>query len=743
MIGLGPPGQPNRCGPRTAALAAALVLPASLSGQEGNPSSQPVPQTEPPAGLEAPGSGALRVLDVPYLPQSVDLCGGAAAAMVMRYWGDADVRPERFADLIRPEEGGIRAGELASEVRGMGWRAERVGPGLDAVRAHLQEGRPVILLIRVSPGLFHYVTAVAARGEEWLVHDPARAPYLRLSAAELRERWEPSGRWGMVVVPGHAGPEPAGAAGGGDEGHDAGEIPEERAATGEAPASPGEAADPCAGRVADGIAAAREGRSARADSLLLRAARRCPGTAAPRRELAGLRFRQERWAAAASLAEEALALEPGDGHAARILASSRFLQDDDGGALSAWNRVGEPRLTGLRVYGLRRTRYEPLRRQTGLSAGTVLSEGDLRAVRRRVAAVPAFAASRVDYRAPTDGRTELEVAVFERPVLPSSWPALGGIAARAAARRELRLPVASPAGTGELWTASWSWWEERPRVEVGVVAPAAFGVPGLWTVRGGWRRAAFLDGSFASSPGDGDGPMSATMVREERRRAALSLSRWLSGTLRLEAGVSVEDWRESGRAAGLELAGEIRGPADRIAVRAEVGGRTGPDGRAWNGSLEARGRWPGPDGSRLAAAAGVEAIGPRAPRMLWPGAGTGRVRRHLLRAHPLVRDGVVTGPAFGRVLAHGGVEPSVKLPLSLPVSVRAAAFLDLARAWRRDDTAGPAPADAGGRLLADLGAGLRVELPGVGGRLRLDAATGLADGAEALSLGWEAPWPGW
>lgn len=723
--GLDPGGRRARQRARwtVAVVAAALVpalLPLPLPGQE----------RDGPAGAASHAAGSssrpLRVLDVPYLPQSTDLCGGAAAAMVMRYWGEAGVRPERFAGLIRPEEGGIRAGELASEVRRMGWRAERVGPGLDAVRAHLEEGRPVILLVRVSTGRFHYVTAVAARGGEWLVHDPARAPYLRLSAGELGERWEPSGRWGLVVVPGDAGPGPEGEAPGGDGERDVA----------------GEATGPCAVAVADGIGAAREGRSARADSLLRRAARRCPGAAAPRRELAGLRFREERWAAAAALAEEALARAPGDEHAARILASSRFLQGDDGGALAAWNRVGEPRLTGLRVYGLRRTRYRPLRRQTGLAAGAVLTGGGLRAARRRVAAVPAFATSRVGYRAPADGRTELEVAVVERAVLPASWPALGGIAARAAARRELRLRVASPTGAGGLWTASWSWWEERPGVEVALAAPAAFGLPGVWTVRGGWRRAAFLDGSVGSSPGDGDAT-SATVVREERRRAALSVARWVSGALRLAATASLEDWRGRGRAGGLGLAAEARGARDRVALRVGGTGWTGPEGGVWRAGLEARGRWPGPGASRLRVVSGLEAVGTRTPRMLWPGAGTGRVRRPLLRAHPLVRDGVVAGPAFGRVLAHGGVEPSVELPLSLPVSLRAAAFLDLARAWRVDGAAARAPASAGGRLLADLGAGLRAGLPGVGGRLRLDAATGLADGAEALSLGWEAAWPGW
>lgn len=715
-----PPGDGGGPGPWAAALAAALVLPLSLHGQEGDRSA---------GAAEGPGpagSAPLRVLDVPFLPQSEALCGGAAAAMIMRYWGDDRARPEQFAGLIRPEEGGIRAGELASEIRRRGWRAERAGRDLDAIGAHLAEGRPVILLIRVGPDRFHYVTAVAAREGEWLVHDPARAPYRRLSAEELLERWDASDRWGLVVVPRRAdgGGEPDSPAG--SEAGGAGDTAGDAA---------GDASGRCADRVADGVAAARDGRTARADSLLRSAARACPGAPAPRRELAGLRFRQERWRASASLAEEALAVSPSDDHAVRILAAARFMEGDEEGALAAWNRLGEPQLTGLRVYGLRRTRYRPLRRQVGLRAGRVLSSAGLGAARRRAAAVPAFASSRVTYRAPSAGRTELEVAVLERPLVPSSPAALAGAAARTAVRRELRLRVASPTGAGELWTGAWSWWEERSRVEVGVSAPAAFGLPGVWAVRGLRRRAAFLSGPAGTAAGEEDGTPSRTVAREELRSASLSVSRWMTGALRLEATLSLEDWRERGRVGGLGLEADARGAADRIAARVGGGGWTGPEGAAWRAEMETRGRWSGPGPSRFRAAAGLAAVGARALRMLWPGAGTGRIRRPLLRAHPLVRDGVVAGPAFGRVLAYGGVEPGVELPLSLPVSVRAAAFLDVARAWKGEA--------ADGRLLADAGAGLRVALPGVAGRLRLDAATGLADGAEALSVGWQAPWPGW
>ena len=45
-----------------------------------------------------------------------------------------------------------------------------------------------------------------------------------------------------------------------------------------------------------------------------------------------------------------------------------------------------------------------------------------------------------------------------------------------------------------------------------------------------------------------------------------------------------------------------------------------------------------------------------APLAVWEGAGTGSARAGLLRAHPLLRDGVLTGPVFGRRLARATLE---------------------------------------------------------------------------------------
>ena len=50
------------------------------------------------AGLAGPASGqTLSVPDVPFVAQSEALCGGAALAMVLRYWGTTGVQAEDFA----------------------------------------------------------------------------------------------------------------------------------------------------------------------------------------------------------------------------------------------------------------------------------------------------------------------------------------------------------------------------------------------------------------------------------------------------------------------------------------------------------------------------------------------------------------------------------------------------------------------------------------------------------------------
>ena len=133
-------------------------------------------------------------------------------------------------------------------------------------------------------------------------------------------------------------------------------------------------------------------------------------------------------------------------------------------------------------------------------------------------------------------------------------------------------------------------------------------------------------------------------------------------------------------------------------------------------------------------AAGLAATTAAAPFDVWPGAGTGHARTPLLRAHPLLDAGVITGEAFGRQLVYGSVEYQRPLRTSPAGTVQFVVFADTARAWHGLNDDHPSP------LHADLGAGLRVALPGKGGTMRVDVARGLRDGRVALSAGWQVPW---
>src|SRR5205085_9135409 len=112
--------------------------------------------------------------------------------------------------------------------------------------------------------------------------------------------------------------------------------------------------------------------------------------------------------------------------------------------------------------------------------------------------------------------------------------------------------------------------------------------------------------------------------------------------------------------------------------------------------------------------------------------GDGQARRPLLRAHPLIAGGVVDATvdsAFGRTVAYANAEMQRWLNAQRLTRFGVAVFADGALAGRRA-SGGP----ASGRV--DLGAGLRIKLLAGDRVLRLDAAHGLSDGANALTVGW-------
>ncbi|HEU4335122.1 MAG TPA: hypothetical protein VFT32_11550, partial [Candidatus Eisenbacteria bacterium] len=411
-----------------------------------------------------------------------------------------------------------------------------------------------------------------------------------------------------------------------------------------------------------------------------------------------------------------------------LLAGSRFLLGDEVGALRAWNRISEPRADLARVDGLSRIRYRAVARQLSLPPGSLLTSRAFVRARRRLAAMPAPSMTRLSLKPLPQGAAQVNAALLERPLLFDGPLDAGGTGLRAFAEREITIRVASPMGNGELWTAAYAWRQERPRASVTLEVPSPSGRPGIWRVEGFWERQAYAE----ETPPGTDGAILPIVTREERRRSSLSFSDWISSGIRLGAGAALDKFSGRGSHLSLESVVEALPAGDRLALTARIAHWTSLDrGRPfvagdllalWSSNHIEEGGW--------LARAGVSRASSGAPLALWPGAGTGRGREPLLRAHPLLDDGVVTGRAFGRTLAHAGVERRSWAWTTKSLRLGWALFVDGAKPW---------DGLRSGSVPFQVDGGLAVRLAGLGtrGEVRVTAAHGFEDGHSAVTVGWE------
>lgn len=659
-----------------------------------------------------PGAGSgvsSRLLDVPYIAQTADLCGGAAVAMVLRYWGARQTFAEDFAPLVDRSASGIRTDVLAGDVRRRGWRVRELAGG-DAVAAELQAGRPVIALVRVAPGRFHYVVVVAWTRDDVVIHDPARTPFRVVRRAVFDDDWAAARRWAVAVTPSS----PAAAEAAGTEKPAASFLREPAVAS------------TCDTLISAMVARARDGDPTGAEPGLRTAAALCPGAAPAWRELAGVQFLQQRWADASDSARQAVTLDPGDAPGWDLLGTSLYLDGRFDAALDAWNHIERPVVDLVRLDGAARTRQPVIVAVAGLVPRAPLTARRLALARRRLSDLPAVERARVSYRPVPDGLAEVEVAVAERAPLPRHWAPIAFAAARAAVHREASLALASPTGSGEVVTASWRWWERRPRVAFAVVTPSPGVLPGNVTVDFAWERQTYR----VATPDD-----PRRSEQWTRRRGGVRIGDWLTPWLRWESGIALDTWRER-RHGAAALAIETRAAGDRLAVLADAGAWAAGGGTRAFATAGMRASWRSavdPGHAAWFVSSGAQMAGEASPPDLWAGAGTGFGRAPLLRAHPLLDDGVVTG-VFGRRLVHASAEWQQPVLRRVASVVHAALFVDAARAWRGLTPAAP--------LHVDAGLGLRLTLPGGRGTARVDLARGLRGGGTVVSAAWLPPWPG-
>jgi hypothetical protein len=650
-------------------------------------------------------------IDVPFLPQTEALCGGAATAMVFRFWGDAHADVQEYAALVDRRAGGIANDVLVDAVRRRGWRVARIDDSVGALRERVTAGQPVIVLVPDRGNRYHYVVVIAVNDASVVVHDPSWGPSRAIPIAEFERAWRSAGYWSMLILP------PPGGA-----------TTQPVASTAVTPAANAPAparASPCDQQLQRVLAESGERDLDRTAQLLGALRTECPAAAGPTRELSGVRFAQRRFGEAAALARVALTLAPEDSYALDVLGSSLFMQDDAVGALRAWNRIGKPRVNLVRVEGVRRTRHQTIAEVLGIRANMLLDAQTFERAQRRLSELPDQSTVRLSVRPEHDGFATVDVAIAERATIPRGRVEWLGAGVRAGVNREVAVALPARNGQGGIWSARWSWWERRPGVSVGFAAPRVRGLPGVWRVDGSWQEETF------------------TAARESRTRGALTMSDWLTGDLRYEVSAGLDAWDSSRKAVSFGGAIERRAWGDRLALAADAtrwlpvtqspAFHSAGAHAAVRSSADLRG-WV------YHGVAGTRRVSDASPYALWPGAGDGHARTPLLRAHRLLRDGIVDtteSAVFGRTLAYGTVEAQRWLARVTPVRMAFAAFVDVARAGRSAEvTAGRRAGAAREVVQTDVGVGWRVKVPGSPGLLRIDVARGLRDRSSALTVGW-------
>lgn len=660
----------------------------------------------------APPSGASpghRLVDVPYLAQTAELCGGAALAMVKRYWGDRTVLPGDYRSLVT-SSAGIVTSDLARAAGQGGWRVaagEGTGPeALSGLQQDVDLGQPVIVLLRLSPGHFHYVVVVGVTDALVVFHDPARSAFLVSRSGDFDRLWSGAHRWSLLVLPPLHGivtdrPTRAGSEYANTVGH---------ARSG-----------PCGALVDRGVALSQSDLQG-AEAALSAARDLCPLDADPWLELAGLRFRESRWTDAAELAERAVSLDPSNRDAWTLLGAARFMSDDKDGALGAWNQTGAPPIDVVTVTGAHWTPQPSVQRLIGLEPRTILTPAAFNRAARQFSETPTAEATRLSFTPLDDGRATVSAAMVERDRWPRGPFSLIAIGAQSLVDDDLRVTLSDLAGQGETLAVDWRWPTERPRVGAMLTLPAPNPLAGVVTLDGFWEEQSY---------GLPAGGQSSTVVRDSRRHVSLNVGTWLSGATRLDFGTGLDRF---GTQDYLSLHGAVEEhvAGDRIVARIDAEtwqlGHGGPFGAGsalvrWSSTTDiTQPTW--------STSAGMSTASALAPRALWMGAGIGQGRPVLLRAHPLLTDNVVRGPVFGRDLAFSTSE--YRHPLRrTPVGVLSVAgFVDAAQAWHGLSSRANSPFEV------DAGAGLRLSTFNEAGEARLDIAQGLRDGGLVVSAGW-------
>lgn len=163
-----------------------------------------------------------------------------------------------------------------------------------------------------------------------------------------------------------------------------------------------------------GIALERLGRRDEAERVLRAGAAKAPRDPRFPIELAGLAYREGRFATAKAELSRALSLEPDDPFANDFLASVYFLQGNAEAALKYWNRLGKPKLSNLIYQPVPRVKQTLLDRAFRFHLGQEWAVSDYLAARARIRNLDIFTSDSYELRSNRNDNFDLVFRSIER-----------------------------------------------------------------------------------------------------------------------------------------------------------------------------------------------------------------------------------------------------------------------------------------------------------------------------------------
>jgi tetratricopeptide (TPR) repeat protein len=124
-------------------------------------------------------------------------------------------------------------------------------------------------------------------------------------------------------------------------------------------------------------------------------------------ELAGVAFKQKRYALAARHLRRALHLDPDDSYGNDFLGTVYFLQGNIEAALKYWNRAGKPEIVEVRNQPPTRVNSSLLDRAMAFAPASVLHGPDLLTTEARISALEVFPRHQFDLQARDDGKFDI------------------------------------------------------------------------------------------------------------------------------------------------------------------------------------------------------------------------------------------------------------------------------------------------------------------------------------------------